>query len=226
METDVEKFDLDQTVQTIVLDDYRQDEILMVYELGDPGGKPAGWALGPGGKTLMEHQIKVEKYLPGRSFIGDLKIVRDDTIRQIDFFLSQFGIDKADWETVKNHSGDYIGGNGNSDLEDGLIFLTAVREGLEEAGLLLDPQREVYCDIVTRNGKSHKVRVLNSEVQSGNICRDSPEIGDCMWFPLNKLPRNTYPSHVTRLQIAIPKLVDNRVVAYSDRIVPPRKKVA
>ena len=96
----------------------------------------------------------------------------------------------------------------NMDL---LVFLTSIREGIEETGFLIQPIR-VVLEEASRNNLSsllpnvaHKVVVVKGDVVAGELQERSTETDYCGWFPLTSLPADTYRSHVERIKKIMPK---------------------
>lgn len=120
----------------------------------------------------------------------------ESTIDQIFKFLPVYRIEFQDFYTVLETET----GMGS------LIFLTSIREGIEETGFLIRPVRVVLEEASNRifasliSNASHKVVVVQAEIVAGNMQKRSIETDDCDWFPLSSLPRDTYRSHVERIK--------------------------
>jgi len=203
METVSDRRFLKQTVQGVILDPYWKNEILLVHEKGETGGKPPGWAL-PGGNMLLEnHRI---------TGIYDAELVARDGMKQIEHYLSIFEIPELEWKSVVEGIDEYLGGT-KSSKENTLVWLTIVREVLEETGILGTPKRELFVDEVFRGVEAHNVIVVNVEIGfEGKLSKRSMETDDCRFFPMNKLPRDIYQTHFSRICRAVPLIVPDRKI--------------
>jgi len=91
---------------------------------------------------------------------------------------------------IKTETGDWkidpgLAHSWDSDSEKIKIILTAIREELEETGLLIRPEPMVEIPA----GIDHKVVICyTTEIVSGRLKKESKEIKQAEWFPLDHLP--------------------------------------
>lgn len=109
----------------------------------------------------------------------------EDLVSQIFRFLPVYGIEGKLFEQMQLGEGIDI-----------VLALTAIKEGLEELGLLIIPVTILFEE---QNFSNHKVVVMSGRVVAGKIQKRSIETDDCNWFPFNGLPQGTYHSHRRRI---------------------------
>jgi hypothetical protein len=211
---------LDLTVQGIILDE-SLTKILLVHEKGEPNGKRPGWAL-PGGNTLLEHHrnwdVKSQTSLPRKQLRYEDVIA--DSKKQIKHFLcgpaeienevvpmSKWG----NWNKVMSAAEEYMGCG--DDQQDLLNYLTMIREGLEETGLLLCPVRELFSERVRRDEEDHAIVVIKNRIVAGSIDGRSIETDVCDWYPLDGLPADIYRSHYLRILRGVRMIVQDPLIA-------------
>ncbi len=91
---------------------------------------------------------------------------------------------------IKGETGDWkidpaLAHDWDQDSERNKVILTAIREELEETGLLIRP--EPIVDIPA--GANHKIVICcTTEIVSGRLKKESKEIYEACWFPLSQLP--------------------------------------
>ena len=134
--------------------------------------------------------------MPGGSING---FTFESTLNQILKFLPVFRIEFSDFRAVlETETG-----------IDPLIFLTSLREGIEETGFLIRPIRVVLEEATNRNLSSlianipHRVVVVQAEIVAGYINKRTVETDDCDWFSLSSLPQDLYRSHLERMKKAL-----------------------
>lgn len=180
-----------RTVQLFVPDTPDFQKILLVHEKGDEevgikkpnaikGNKPAGSGL-PGGGI---DETQSEQYLVGRILKSLLPIYRISET----FFVRM---------------------NYNREIEL-MLYLTAITEGIEETGLLINPVRILFEE---QNLPEHKVVMVLGQVIAGNVSKRSIETDGCDWFDLDKLPHDTYLSHTCRIIRSLKVLSRNDLAA-------------
>jgi len=122
------RLDVEVTIHVLIKKD---DRILMVLNKAEAGGKPAGWGL-PGGSILTDEQ---------KSKLGDFQFEElvNSAIGHIKEFMRRYDIPPSYLGEIL---GDDTSGiiHSEEDLIGALIYLTTIREGLEETGLLFRPQ--------------------------------------------------------------------------------------
>lgn len=167
-----QKFETHQTVRLVVIED---GKVLLVHEKNDGfDSKPAGWGLpggGVDGKTEQELVELIFRFLPVYSRIPVDKI-------------------RETFENVVNFSTDM-------DLR---IFLVGVKEGIEETGLIIRPERKLY---EKKDAPDHTVIVVNGKILGGKISTISTETDDCRWFSLSVLPAKLYVSHFSMIKRSV-----------------------
>ncbi len=90
----------------------------------------------------------------------------------------------------KNETGDWkidpaLAHDWDQSSERNKVILTAIREELEETGLLIRPEPMVDIPV----GTNHKIVICyTTEVISGKLKEQSKEIYETAWFPLSQLP--------------------------------------
>jgi len=91
---------------------------------------------------------------------------------------------------IKSEAGDWkidpaLANDWDQDSERNKIILTAIREELEETGLLINPEPLVEFP----TGRNHKLVVCyTTEIISGRLKKESKEIHETQWFALDQLP--------------------------------------
>lgn len=190
--------EVDITVQVFVVNE--KDEALMVDEKGDGDvltngvakykGKPPGWGL-PGGNILTVNQRTAKTFLASEL----LRECYDQIVR----FVGVFGIDIEAFQDVVSAK------NLFPETSLGALFaLTAVREVLEETGLLVQPIMILSED---RVGEArHRVVTVFARYVDGEIVKRTTETKDCKWTALDRLPVDTYVSHERRIISALATL--------------------
>ena len=190
--------DVDITVQVLIVND--NDEVLMVDEKGDgevlvdgivkQNGKPAGWGL-PGGNILTVNQRTAKTFLASAL----LQECYDQIVR----FIGVFGIDMEAFEEILHAQ------NLFPETTMGALFaLTAIRETLEETGLLVQPIMTL-CE--ERVGEArHPVVTVLARYVDGEIVKRTVETRDCKWVAFNRLPMDTYVSHERRMVTSLAAL--------------------
>ncbi|MFH1672436.1 MAG: NUDIX hydrolase [Pseudomonadota bacterium] len=187
--------EVDITVQVLVGNE--KNEILIVAEKGDAEergneerkGKPPGSGL-PGGNILTNCQ-KLRK-----TFFAE-ELIRGD-VKQIINYIDVEGIDQELFEEILRFENDFP-----KTTIGFLIFLTAIRETLEETGLLVQPLSVLLQEEV---GEGHLVIVVLAKYVAGKITKRTLETRDCNWTPLDRLPGDTYHSHEHRIVEALQRL--------------------
>lgn len=169
----------------------RENEILLVHEVGEENGKPAGWGM-PGGsvlidpkhdRSLTEQQVLQSSFDQIKSFVKRLKIS-----------------DESFAELLRSHPPVEL-----------LFFLTSVREGLEEAGVLVQPICEIMREATEPRFESqrdsfHQVVVVQDYILEGEPRCNSEEIDDVAWCSFKSLPPDLYVSHRRRIGLGVKKL--------------------
>lgn len=183
--------DLTFTIQNVVI---QEKEIILVHEKDhtDEGGRRAGWNLFGGnteGWSIERTYRQIINFLPveripEQDFLNLLGIRLDD-----DFFSWLWN--HKDYKKFMPEIGQ-------------LIFLTAIREGIEETGLLVKPKFILFEERTA--SENHHLLVAHSEIVSGTIQKRSLETDDCGWFDLRALPEGIYHSHRRRIALAVYKL--------------------
>lgn len=173
------------TVQNIVLD--KKNRILLVHDKAKIGGKPAGWGL-PGGK--IEDFRTLENLVEQVRLYG---LYGDNTITPQD-------IDRVFYDK-------------GTTVEDPMIFLTGVKELVEESGYLGIPEQIIFIDRDGHNDE-HEIVILKTNIIAGNLCQRSIETDDCRWFLTHSLPDNLYNSHYYRIQRSLVLLKNKSRVGY------------
>jgi 8-oxo-dGTP pyrophosphatase MutT (NUDIX family) len=165
------------TVQALIV---RDDRILLVHERGDE--KKAHGTL---------HALKTEKPpgwgMPG----GGVDKTKEDLLKQISRFLPVYKLNEEKFLAMPYNPG--VG------IE---IFLTLIKECIEETGLLVCPKRVLFIQKISSD---HEVIVMGAEILDGEVKKRSIEIDDCDWFPLGQLPEGIYQSHRRRISHALRK---------------------
>jgi len=91
---------------------------------------------------------------------------------------------------IKSGAGDWkidpaLANDWDQDSERNKIILTAIREELEETGLLIKPEPLIEIPA----GRNHKlVLCYTTEIISGRLKKESKEIHETQWFALDQLP--------------------------------------
>jgi 8-oxo-dGTP pyrophosphatase MutT (NUDIX family) len=180
--------DLSITVHLLI---EREGKLLLVFNRREPRGKPAGWGL-PGGGILPEEIRNITEL--------DLSFdkLAQDALSNIRGLMPKSGVSLADLNSIINARPDSHLMNWLNDQLSLLIFLTAIREGIEETGLLLLPERIVWEGAVSMD---HKVVIVKASVVAGRIVPGKAEIDDCDWFERGNLPEQFYLSHRKRLDM-------------------------
>lgn len=165
----------------------KDGEVLMVSNKPEVGGKPAGWGF-PGGSILTDEQKKR---------FGDFQFEElvDSALSHIKEFMGRYDIPPHYLEGVLSSTSGIIRDEG--DLVGVLIYLTAIREGLEETGLLFRPQSIAFDEMVAMD---HRVVTVTAEIVAGEIVKVTDETNDCAWVDPNNLPEGSYRSHARRLE--------------------------
>ena len=169
----------------------RQNEILLVHEIGEENGKPANWGM-PGGSVLVNPKQDMN--------LSEQEVLQTsfDTIRSL---VRKLRIsEEALAELLRS----------NPPLEL-LFFLTSVREALEETGVLVQPICELMRETTEprfehQSDSIHQVVVVQGYILEGEPCCNYEEIDDIAWFPLRALPDDLYVSHRRRIQLSVKKL--------------------
>lgn len=179
------------TVQNVVIEN---EKILLVHEKDHTGeggrcpgwnpfgGNTEGWSVERTYRQIINF-LPVER-IPEQDFLNLLEIRLDD-----DFFSWLWN--HKDYKKFMPEIGQ-------------LIFLTAIREGIEETGLLVRPTTVLFEE--RTKSENHRLLVVHSERVSGMIQKRSLETDDCGWFELQVLPEGIYPSHRRRIALAVYKL--------------------
>lgn len=169
----------------------RRNELLLVHEIGEEKGKPSKWGMS-GGSVLpdpIRDKRLTEKQVIEISFDQIKKLVRDCHISQ-----------EAFKELMES----------NPPVEL-IFFLTAVREALEEASVLIQPICELMREtteprLESQCDSNHQVVVIQSYVLDGEPKCNYKEIDDIGWFQLDSLPEDLYVSHRRRIHRSSNKL--------------------
>lgn len=179
------------SVQNVVIND---GKILLVHEKDQTveHKKRAGWGMFGGkteGYTVQSTVEQIIKFLPveripEEDFSELLKIRMDDN------FFS--------WFWAHREYGQFMPEVGQ------LVFLTAIRESIEETSFLVHPKFVLFEE--TTKSEDHRLIVVSSEIVSGTMSKRSLETDDCEWFDLLELPEGIYPSHKRRIALAVCKL--------------------
>lgn len=164
------------TVQLFVPHKNGENKILLVHEKGDDGndGKPPGWGMPGGGvddKTEEEMLEQIIKFLPVYS-----RIPMGEELEKMINEILNFKI-----------------------VVDPKISWTCVKEGIEETGLVIRPERHLFME---PTNFYHGVEIIEGAVIAGKLSRKRLDIDDCGWFPIHDLPKGTYPSHRYRINKA------------------------
>lgn len=183
------------TVQNVVIQD---EKILLVHEKNhtDEGGRHPGWNLFGGntaGWNIKNSYRQIINFLPVEVDINlDEEFFSNflDQDRMDNDFFSFFGAHKEYCNFMPQ-----IGQ---------LIYLTAIREGIEETGLLVRPKSVLFEE--STKSENHRLFVVHSEIVLGTKRKCSLETDDCGWFDLRNLPEGTFPSHRSRIALAVYKL--------------------
>ncbi len=190
-ETPLSLEEVDITIQALIVND--NDEVLMVDEKGDgeilvngavkSKGKPAGWGL-PGGNILTVNQRTAKTFLISEL----LRECYDQIVR----FIGVFDIDMEAFEEIIEAK------NLFPETPMGALFaLTAIRETLEETGLLVQPVMVLYEERVGEG--RHPVITVLARYVDGEIVKRTVETKDCKWTAFDRLPMDTYVSHERRM---------------------------
>lgn len=161
------------TVQLLVTDE--KDRILLVHERGE--GVPARRAKPQIGSKPAGWG------LPGGGI--DEKKNEQQLLEQIMKFLTVYRIEERCFKEMPY-----------AEEIDLRLYLTAVKEGIEETGLLIYP---VTILLEEPNSPSHMVVVMSGQFLAGEIQKRSIETDDCGWFNLEHLPHGIYQSHIKRI---------------------------
>jgi len=184
----MKRLDVEVTVHILAKKD---GKVLMVLNKAEVGGKPAGWGL-PGGSILTDEQ---------KSRLGDFQFeeLADSAIEQIKEFMRRYDIPLSYLGEIL---GDDTSGiiHGEEDLVGALIYLTAIREGLEEVGVLFRPLSLAFDEMV---GLAHRLIIVTAEIVTGEISKVTDETDDCAWVDPDNLPGDSYYSHARRLAIVL-----------------------
>lgn len=192
-----------RTIQLFVLEG---DKVILVHDKGDD--KPAYNDLTgefvtkkhAGSKNHVSDSSFIDNKPPGWGLPGggvDQGRSNEELYRQILRFLPVFRIDESIFLNMPV--------NEAIDLK---AFLVAIKEGIEETGLLICPLKTLFEE---RNAKNHKVIVVEGKVLGGHINKRSMETDDCDWFELGHIPEGTYRSHIGRILKALKSLGLNEV---------------
>ncbi len=183
------------TIQSVAIED---GKILLVHEKDhtDEGGRRAGWNL-PGGNT---EGWNIERTY--RQIINFLPVEVDPSFDENYFrqFLSKDRMDNVFFSFFGAHP-DY---RDQMSQIGQLVYLTSIREEIEETGLLTRPQ-SVLFEEPTRSEK-HRLLVIHSVIVAGKPRERSLETDACGWFDPRNLPEGTFPSHRRRIALATYKL--------------------
>lgn len=178
-----------EPAKTIRLVNIEDGQILLVHEKDDEfTEKPAGWGL-PGGKL-------------------DSKATVEELLASIGRFLPVYGRVPLDQvESMLEKILDFV-----TDM-DLRVFLVGVKEGVEETGLVIRPEKELFS---RKNAPDHESVVLDSRVLGGQLSTHSVETDDCRRFPLEALPLGIYHSHFRMIQRAVQEMgLQNQVQTIS-----------
>ncbi|MDO8495591.1 MAG: hypothetical protein Q7S32_03710 [bacterium] len=152
------------TVRLVVIED---DQVLLVHEKGDQfSSKPAGWGLPGGGldgKNAEELVMSIRRFLPIQSRVPP------EQVEAMMFTILDFTTDIA--------------------LD---VFLVGVKEGIEETGLVIRPEKKLF---EIQNSPEHTIVVVRGNILGGTLSTRNTETDDCRWFSLETLPQGLYVSH-------------------------------
>lgn len=184
------------TIQNVVFNQEKQ--ILLVHEKDHTGegGRHPGWNLFGGnteGWSIERTYRQIINFLP-------VEVERD---LDEEFFKRFLNEDKMDNDFFSFFWAHPEFRNLMPQIGQ-LAYLTSVREGIEETGLLTRPEL-VLSEEKTRS-ETHRLLVVNSEIIQGNIRKRSLETDGCEWFDPRNLPEDTFPSGRRRIALAVYKL--------------------
>src|SRR3989338_7165083 len=187
--------ELSFTVQNVVIQD---GKILLVHEKdhAGEGGRRPGWNLFGGnteGWDINRTYRQIINFLPVEVDINlDEEFFRN--------FIRQERMDNEFFSFFRTHKeyGNYV------TLLGSMVYFTAIREGIEETGLLVRPTAVLFEELT--KSENHRLIVVHSEIVLGKIKKRSLETYDCGWFDLRNLPEGTFPSHRSRIALAVYKL--------------------
>ena len=165
-----------------------EEQILLTHEKDErakkdergQSGKSGGWSLPGGGIKKQEKEIFEE--------IKKLHAV------QLRFPKEGGGDRHASQEEYAKYLEVFLGFN-DPPVSELKVILTAVKEGLEESGLLIKPVYELFREPTPNSFNNHELVLLDCEVVAGLLQTRSIETDDCRWFGTEKLPDGLYRKH-------------------------------
>ncbi|MDP3954652.1 MAG: hypothetical protein Q8Q06_04560 [bacterium] len=100
------------------------------------------------------------------------------------------------------------------------LFYGAIKEGIEELGVLVFPERNLLMD---KTNSSHIFVLVYAPVARGEVSvKRTLETETARWFDLDGLPLNMYPSHIERLdRVANALGIDPRLIRQTSAKVFP-----
>ncbi|MBI2676683.1 MAG: hypothetical protein HYX21_01850 [Candidatus Yanofskybacteria bacterium] len=168
----VQKPEMHKTVRLVVIE---EGKVLLVHERGGEFTvKPAGWGLpggGVDGKTEQDLVGTILKFLP--------IYCRVPVGKTEEVFADIMNISTA------------------MELP---VFLVGVKEGIEETGLIIRPERKLF---EKKDAPDHVVVVVNGKILGGELSTRSTETDDCRWFSLSALPAGLYVSHFSMIKRSV-----------------------
>lgn len=182
-----ENLPITRTIQNLILDPETQTKILLVHNLPKVHGRGSGWAM-PGGGEDHRSEAEMWQYL------------------SINLNSEQMNILCGVQEYSKS-------GINRSGTHDKKIFLSAVKEVIEESNCFALPERLLhFSSRISSLPEDKKVRVrhelyvFNSTFISGEPKPNRFETDKAGWFDLDKLPTDTYTTHFERISFGLETL--------------------
>ena len=174
------------TVQLIALE---EDKILLVHHK-KYSEKRVGWGLPGGGVPCEDENGDTDK-----SKITEMML--DSIINRFLWFYKLGTPEEFAKDIGENHT----------DINDPNIFLTVIKEGIEETGLLFFPESIMLVD--PSPGGINLVYVIKVRRLRGKLLKSSIETDNSCWFPTDGLPEadgspeGIYRNHLSRIERAL-----------------------
>jgi len=190
-------------------------QILLVHEKDEKthkdergrSGKPGGWSLPGGGIKSEEDEIwaEIEKLLASH--------VRLSKGNGADRPLSPAEYAKY-YKMIEE---------GFPIFSEVKVRLTAIKEGIEETGLLVKPLRELFREPTLGSFNNHENVFLECEEVAGLLQIHSSETDDAWWFdednlPTGSLPVGLYKRHRSWIKLGL-EIIQQREFSESEKEV-------
>ena len=187
-----------RTVKMLIVDP-KTGKIILVYDKAKENGKHEAWGLPGGGIPEKDGEAEdIRKRLENQV----LNFLPVDVYREN---MSREALKRRLWLDWEEADRSY----GGVKVSDSLIFWTAIKEGIEETGLLLFP-----CDVllVDQIRPDHDFILVHAKTITGRLDGRGCDTKKADWFDVCSLPRNIHKSHPGKIKRGLRALgVDARV---------------